>query len=149
MRWIQLNRESTKKKEFEARKKASAIFVRYNQNKELFNKIHSLRYRFMAQIGKEKAKPFDDLNQIVKEIISSAHLLTILWPERYFNTEEDKTKHYEQIKKAEKIFWDTFSKDDPINPKIDKVIADIEEVCKSVIMAKGTLHGLLNWPINK
>ncbi|MBU1147960.1 MAG: hypothetical protein KKD11_06360 [Candidatus Omnitrophica bacterium] len=137
------------KEQFEARKKASVIFVRYNQNKELFNKIHSLRYRFMAQIGKEKAKPFEDLNKIVKEIISSARLLAILWPERHFTTEEAKKKHYEQIRKTERVFWDTFSEDDPINPKIDKLMADIEEVCKSVIMAKGTLHGLLNWPIKK
>lgn len=141
--------ERESKDQFEARKKASVVFVRYNQNKELFNKIQSLRYRFMAQIGKEKAKPFEELNKIVREIISSSHLLAILWSERYFETEEERKKHYEQIRKAEKVFWDTFSEDDPINPKVEKVIVDIEEVCKRVIMAKGTLHGLLNWPIRK
>ena len=130
------DRESTE--QYGARKKASVVLVRYNQNNELFNKIHSLRYRFMAQIGKEKAKPFDDLNKIVKEIISSSHLLAILWSERYFSTEENKKKHYEQIKKAEEVFWDTFSENDPINPKLEKVIVDIEGVCKTVIMAKGT-----------
>lgn len=137
------------KEEFVARKKASIIFIRYNQNKELFNKIQSLRYRFMAQIGREKAKPFDDLNLLIKEIILSARQLARLWPERYFRTEEDKKKHYEQIRKIERVFWDTFSEDDPINPKVNRLIADIEEVCKNVIMAKGTLHGLLNWPIKK
>ena len=81
--------EFESKEQFEARKKASIVFIRYNQKKELFNKIHSLRYRFMAQIGKEKAEPFVDLNQIINEIISSSHLLAILWPERYFRTEED------------------------------------------------------------
>lgn len=141
--------EGERDEEFEARKKASIVFVRYNDNKELFNRIHSIRYRFMAQIGKEKAKPFDDLDRIIKDIISSAHLLAILWSEGNFKREEDGGKHYEDIKKAKKVFWDTFSDDDPINPRIDKVIKDIEEVCKNVITAKGTLHGLLNWPIKK
>lgn len=135
--------------EFDARKKASIVFARYNQNKELFNKIQSLRYRFMAQIGKEKAKPFDDLNNVIKEIVLSARQLARLWPERHFANEEEKEKHYERVRKAEDVFWDTFDEDDPINPKVDKIISDIEGICRSVIMAKGTLHGLLNWPIKK
>ena len=133
--------------EFNARKKASIIFVRYDQNKKLFNKIHSLRYRFMAQIGKERAKPFDDLNKIVNEIIVAARLLAILWPEKRFKNDEEEEKHYKRIRELQKVFWDTFSEDDPINPKANKVISDIEEICRNVIMAKGTLHGLLNWPL--
>lgn len=133
--------------EFKARKQASVIFVRYNQHKELFNKIHSIRYRFMAQIGKNKAEPFDDLNQIIKEIILSARQLSRSWARKRFPNEEEKEKHWEKVRKTEDIFWDTFSEDDPINPKLEKVIADIEKICKEVIMAKGTLHGLLNLPI--
>lgn len=144
---VQKSTESTE--EFKARKNASVVFVRYNQNKELFSKIQSLRYRFMAQIGKEKARPFDDLNHVIKEIILSGRQLARLWPERHFANEGEKEKHYERVRKAEDTFWDTFDKDDPINPKVDKIISDIEQICKDVIMAKGTLHGLLNWPIKK
>jgi len=144
---VQKSNES--REEFEARKNASVVFVRYNQNKELFSKIQSLRYRFMAQIGKEKARPFDDLNHIIKKIILSARQLASLWPERHFANEEEKGKHYERVRKAEDIFWDTSNNDDPINPKVDKIILEIEQICKNIIMAKGTLHGLLNWPIKK
>lgn len=140
--------ENEDKDEFDARKRASIIFVRYNQNKELFNKIQSQRYRFMAQIGKEKTKPYDDLGKIIKEVITAAHLLAMLWPERYFRTEEEKIRHSEKIEKAQKVFWNTFSDEDPINPKVDKVITDIENICKNIIMAKGTLSGMLNLPIN-
>lgn len=135
--------------QYQARKRASIVFVRYNQNKELFNKIQSHRYRFMAQIGKDKTKPFDDLDKIVKEIVTSAHLLAILWSERYFRTEEDRLKHSEQIRKAEKTFYSMSFDDDPINPKVDKLIINIEEICKNIIMAKGTLHGFLNMQIRK
>ncbi|MFH1548479.1 MAG: hypothetical protein ABID32_04115 [Candidatus Omnitrophota bacterium] len=135
--------------EFNARKKASIVFVRYNQNKELFNKIHSIRYRFMAQIGKEKAKPFNDLNQIIKEIILAARQLESLWSEGSFTDEEKRKKHRKKINEAQDVFWDTFSDDDPINPKLDKVIEDIEKICKEIIMAKGTLYGFLNLPIGR
>jgi hypothetical protein len=140
--------ERETEEDFGARKRASFIFVRYKQNNELFNKINSLRYRFMAQIGKEKAKPFDDLNKIIKEIVSSARMLAMLWSERHFSTTEDEEKkRREKIMKHERIIWDTFSDDDPINTKINKLILDIEKICENVIMAKGTLHGLLNLPV--
>src|SRR5690348_16339935 len=42
-----------------ARKNASIVFVRYNQHQETFNKLHAMRYRFMAQLGKDRAKAFD------------------------------------------------------------------------------------------
>ncbi|MDD5023423.1 MAG: hypothetical protein PHU63_04605 [Candidatus ainarchaeum sp.] len=141
----QEERESNE--EFEARKRASFIFVRYNQNKELFNKIHSFRYRFMAQIGKEEVKPFYDLDKLIKEIVTSARMLVFLWSEKYHKNEEEQEKKREQINKHEKIIWDTFSDDDPINAKVDKLILDIEKICKDVIMARGTLHGFLNLPI--
>ena len=60
--------ENESEERFEARKQASVVFKRYNERQELFNKIHAMRYRFMAQIGKEKAKPFEELRKIVNEI---------------------------------------------------------------------------------
>jgi hypothetical protein len=136
--------ERENKEDFEARKRVNFIFYRYNQNKELFNKIHSLRYRFMAQIGKEQAKPFDELDSLIKQIVAAARLLIILWPENKFQTEDEKKKHYEQIKRNEKIIWDPFSDDDPIKLRLNGLIKNIESVCQDVIVAKGTLSGFLN-----
>ncbi len=133
--------------EFQARKRANFIFVRYNQNKELFSKIHSLRYRFMSQIGKEKAKPFNELNALLREIISAARFLIMMWPEDNFRNEEDRKKHYEEIKKKEKIIWDEFSDQDPIKPKLTQIVKSIEEICQEVIVCKGSIHGFLNQKI--
>jgi spore coat polysaccharide biosynthesis predicted glycosyltransferase SpsG len=74
--------------QFQARKDASVIFHRYNQHQELFNKIHASRYRFMAQIGKEKSKPFEDLRGIVNEIVAAARTLSRLWARDHFRTDE-------------------------------------------------------------
>jgi len=141
--------ENESTEEFEARKKVNFIFVRFNKNKELFSKIHSLRYRFMAQIGKEKAMPFTALDGLIKEIISAARLLTILWTEKNILDEEARKVHYNQIKMNRSIIWDSFDKQDPINVKMEAIIVSIEAVCQEVIMAKGTLHGFLNSRLKK
>ncbi|MFH1519330.1 MAG: hypothetical protein ABIE75_02025 [Candidatus Omnitrophota bacterium] len=136
--------EKESEREYEARKNASIVFCRYRQHKELFNKIYSMRYRFMAQIGKDKAKPFDELHQMVNEILLSARTLAVLWSKNHFISQEAETKHYERRKKHEAIFWEKFAEEDPINPRLDKVITDIEKTCQEVIMGKGAIHGFLN-----
>lgn len=130
--------------EFEARKRASVVFVRYNVHQELFNKLHAMRYRFMAQIGKEESKPFDDLHQIINEIMSAARILARLWARDHFHTDEQWENHRKTIEKHEAIFWEGLAEDDPINPRVAVVIDEIEATCKSVIAGDGTLHALLN-----
>lgn len=135
--------------EYDARKKASVVFYRYNKNRELFNRIHALRYRFMAQIGKEKAKPFDDFHDIVNKIFLAARRLARYWPRDHFRSEEEREKHYKRIEELENVFWHTFDENDPINSHLDKVVEDIERTCQDVIIGKGTLFSILNRPIFK
>ena len=33
----------------------------YSKHREVFNKLHTLRYRFMVLFGADKVKPFDDM----------------------------------------------------------------------------------------
>lgn len=133
--------------EFQARKNASVVFVRYNQHLELFNKIYSMRYRFMAQIGRDKAKPFDDLKNIVNEITGAARALSRLWSHECLVTDDQRKQHRELIKKYEAVFWDEFEYDDPITLKVNAVITEIESTCKAVITGKGSLHSMLNTDI--
>ncbi len=37
---------------------AYVVFERYEKHKEVFNRLQSLRYRFMAQFGADAARPF-------------------------------------------------------------------------------------------
>ncbi len=104
-----------------------------------------MRYRFMAQIGKDKAKPFDDIRGITNEIVIAARILARLWASDFYGTsEEQRKKQWEQIRKHEAIFWDSMDKDDPINPKLEAVILEIESTCQKVISGEGTLYGFLN-----
>ena len=125
--------ENESEERFEARKQASVVFKRYNERQELFNKIHSMRYRFMAQIGKEKAEPFDELRKIVNEIFVSARMLSQLWSRRHFRTQEQEDKHYESIERHEAIFYEGIEEEDPIMPRIKKLVDEIEITCKAII----------------
>lgn len=116
-------------KSFEARRNASIVFVRYDKNKELFNKIYAARYRFMAQFGKDSAKPFDDLHKITAEIFSAAQVLARLWKQEHFRTPTAEREHFERIQEQENIFWEGLPDTDPINSRLDKIIKDIEAIC--------------------
>jgi len=136
--------EDESEAEYKARKNAFVVFYRYNEYQELFSKIHASRYRFMAQVGKKEAAPFEDLRLVINEIKFSARRLSRLWAENNHSTRDEKIKHRERLRKYEAIFWDDMEENDPINPKLEKIIRDIEYTCKSIIAGKGTLYGILN-----
>lgn len=129
---------------FQARRNASVVFHRYNQHQALFSKLHASRYRFMAQIGKEEARPFVELRAITSKITLAANILARLWPREHFRSEEQKKKHWDNIEGHEAVFWEGSAEDDPIKPILDKAIADMDATCKSIIVGKGTMHWFLN-----
>lgn len=133
--------ENETEERYEARKRASIVFKRYNENQELFNKIHAMRYRFMAQIGKKQAEPFEELRKIVNEIFISARMLSQLWSHRHFRTQEQEDKHYKSIERHEAIFYEGIEEKDPIIPRLNKLVSKIEITCNKIISGKGTLHG--------
>lgn len=133
--------------QYEARKNASVVFVRYNQHSDLFNKLHAMRYRFMALIGKGEAEPFEELRRIENDIFLSARMLARLWARDHFRTDEQWEKHNNDIRRHEEVFWGAGGEDDPIEPRVQKVIADIENICGAVITGERSLHALLNRPL--
>jgi hypothetical protein len=130
---------------WDARKSASVMLKRYNDHQELFNKLHAMRYRFMAQVGKKEAEPFEELRKITIELTTSARVLARLWAREHFRNGQDVEKFHERIQKYEDIFWETFEEDDPINPRLDAAIDEMEKTCKAIISGKGTLYGFLNF----
>lgn len=141
--------EGEPEEKYEARKQASIVFKRYNANQELFNKIHAMRYRFMAQIGKDHAEPFKELRKIVNEIFVSARMLSQLWSRRYFRTPEQEEKHYKNIERHEANFYEGIEEEDPIIPRLNKLVSEMESTCNTIISGKGTLHAFLNKPLTK
>ena len=132
--------------EKEAYDKAYVVFERINTHLELFNKIHAIRYRFMAQFGVNAVQPFDELRKIINKIQISARHLGQLWARRNirFRTQQQEDDHITEIRKHEAVFWEDLEEKDPINPKLAKCIAEIERTCRDVLSEKGTLFSLVN-----
>lgn len=134
---------------YQARKNASVVFHRYNQHQEIFNQLHAMRYRFMAQIGKEEAQPFDELRKIVNEITGAARILARRWAQSHFRSDQQRKEHEDSVSKQEAIFWEGLEAQDPINPRLTKTVEDMEQICRAVIEERFSLLELLNKPICK
>lgn len=128
--------EHESEKDYNARKNAAVVFKRFQDQHEVFSKLHALRYRFMATFGKSAAKPFDELNEIVWDVKRAAMRLGRLWARDYFATEEQANKHQEELQQYESIFWAGFDPD-PLLPRINACVSTMESTCRAIIE-----HGL-------
>jgi hypothetical protein len=139
--------ENEKAEDKRALDSAYVLIERYRSHAELFAKIHAMRYRFMAQIGVESAKPFDELSRVVNELISSAHEMARLStvPDWSIRSPEAEEKHHERLVKVHSIYYGTGGDDDPIEPRVTKLIQAIEVTCRGIIDSNGTLFALFNW----
>lgn len=144
--------ESETPEQKEAYDRAYVLIERFNTHIELFNKMHSVRYRFMAQFGPGAGKPFEDFRRILNEIQVSAQALARAWAEKYrhFRTDTQETDHYNFIRKQESIFWEGLPEEDIIKPGVENCIEDIEKICRPIIDNKSVLRFISDWhPIRK
>lgn len=129
-----------------ARDDAYVLLERYQKRQELFSKIYSMRYRFMVQVGREAAKPFEDLRGIVNELFGAARRLAHLWTTdcSSLQSEKQQEQFFERQQKYELIFWESDDEHDPINPRLDKVVSDMECICRGIITANGSGFSIFN-----
>ncbi len=136
--------EGESEAQWSARRNANVAFVRYGQHQELFNKIHAMRYRFMAQFGKDKAEPLLEVRNVTNEVLAAANTLSRLWPREHFRTDEQLQKHYDQIEKYEAKFWSMLSEEDELSNRIKAAVEEMEVTAKSEIEGKGSLYSIIN-----
>jgi len=124
---------------------AFVLVERYNRHIETFSRIHALRYRFMAQLGVDAGKPFSELNSIVNELLLSSRQMARLLTrrERTFRSDSDIEKHHQEMEKVDAVFY-RGSAEDPIAPRVDSAVAQLEHTCKGIIESRGTLFSLFN-----
>jgi len=127
---------------------AYVVFERYNKRQDLFNKLYAMRYRYMARFGKDAAKPFDDLRKIVNEIFLSARMLSYYWEQqgrRQWKNDQEFQDHLKEMHQYEAIFWEKSSSEDPIIPRVDAVISDIEAQSLKIIEQQTIFRRIRRW----
>ena len=117
-----------------------AAFVgveRYNKHSDIFGRIHALRYRFMAQFGKDAAAPFDKLKSILDELFVARRQWVMLSEvdEKIFTNPELLREHKSRIEKYDQILWGV-GKGDSISIELEKAVQNIEEICQPYIDRK-------------
>jgi len=112
---------------------AYVVFERYNNQKDVFSNFYKLKYRYIANFGKNSEQPFLIIRKATNEIFSAARMLG----QRYWKdqgrrrmSEAEFEKHLKQMEKFENIFWE-HDDDDEINKKINEAISICEDICKS------------------
>ncbi len=114
----------------EARDRVYFIYERFEKRQEIFNKLHSKRYQFKARFGPEKDKPFEDLKDIIIEIRVAAGSLARIWSQPYKN-EDPAIKN--KIRENQLVIQ-RIGEEDPITKRIEKIISDIDAICRPIIL---------------
>jgi hypothetical protein len=118
--------------------RAYVAFERFEKESELFNKIHSMRYRFMARFKVNDRMPFDDMRKIVDRIFSSAQMLGgVYWNEREYYLQDDvaKKEMRQKAKEHEQVFWE-HDENDEVNVAVKQIVSNIESICCPIIQRK-------------
>ncbi|MEX1215120.1 hypothetical protein [Saccharospirillum sp.] len=111
--------------------RAYIVFERYEQKKEVFVRLNTLKYRFMAVFGSETESLFHDIGRTVNSIFASANALgTRYWPQqgRVRMDEEQFQRHLDAMQRHEGIFWDTYGEDDEIRQRLAEYSTRLERI---------------------
>ncbi|MBV2183493.1 MAG: hypothetical protein KUL88_02975 [Rhizobium sp.] len=122
-------------KDAKLNQQAYVAVERMNHRSEKFSKVQSLRHQFEAYYGKEALVPFDEVLNIRNDIIRASYRLEMHWKKQggTFANGEDFKRHLEKMHEAEAIFWEGYSEADPINPRLETVMRQIDDMCRDVI----------------
>ena len=109
-------------------------FGRYQKQSELFGKLKSVRYRAMAQFGFSAGKPFDDLERIIREILSAAMALSRLWKKSENPSAEE--RHLTYQREMEACIWagvDAEGRPDAWAVRVDAIVSEVERLARPQI----------------
>lgn len=107
----------------------------YSKHHEVFNKLHTLRYRFMVLFGADKVKPFDAIRSIINDLFYATERLPSYWDweKDELKREEEAKKCQEKVHELESILFKTSEENDPLETRLNNIISNIEEICGKVL----------------
>ncbi|SRR5260221_12011535 len=130
--------KSRKKSEGETEEESSiydnayVAYERFQKNKEPFDKLQSIKFRFITIFGKEHEKLFDELTRIVNEILFAAQEIARIQLDSYSSIgREERGKEMRELRKT--IYSTSRTEDDPIEQRIQKLMKTVEGVCKKIV----------------
>ena len=126
--------------------RAYIVFELYEQRREVFVRLDTLKYRFMAVFGGETEVLFIDIARTVNSIFASANILgTRYWSQqsRVRMDEEHFQRHLDAMQRHEGIFWDSYGDDDEIRRALAKYKERLEEIIEPCFEKPMKTYGIL------
>ena len=103
---------------------------RLTHEKELFARLHSLRYAFAAHFGDASIEPFKEIMDVHNSIITSATVLIEM-----IHDDDDTGASFRNSAESllNTIGWGPAARPDDVDRKINKAIHDLEQSCRPVL----------------
>jgi hypothetical protein len=115
--------------------RAYIVYERFEKNKDIIEKLQSLKFRFISHFGKENEKLFVELTKIINEIFSASQEIASISLDKYARM--DRIEKGKRIKELHQIIYSTHkNEDDPIEKRVTKFIGDVEKICNRIIGGK-------------
>jgi ABC-type multidrug transport system fused ATPase/permease subunit len=109
------------------------VFERYENRKDAFVRLNTLKYKFMASFGHESEEIFVECNRIINSIfISARQLATHYWQRQgKVQMEDDEfQRHLAEMYRHEGVFWDRMDDNDEIRKKLEALQQKLDELTR-------------------
>lgn len=110
--------------------KAYVARERFERNKKPLEKLHTLKYRFIALYGKEYEKHFNKFSQTVHKIFFASDQIARVKLGEYGNEQELKNKI---MKESRADLYGSIKYDDNIEKELGIAVDAIEQKCRAII----------------
>jgi hypothetical protein len=113
-----------------ARNAAYGPIRRLRQSFDHIRDLRTRRHRFAALFGREATKPWDEIEAVLNEIHAASEAILMLRGE-HIQARDPHAKFYQEQRQILARRMD----DDPITPRVDTAVQEIEIICQPVIRA--------------
>ncbi|MGD8500652.1 MAG: hypothetical protein PVJ86_08385, partial [Phycisphaerales bacterium] len=115
-----------------------AVDKRLKQRAETFNKLKSMRSRFVVQFGPDEAGPFEEIRQVLIEIRNAVDHLREFGDAHMgaYDDAEDDEQLIMAMKEYEAILTCSREDEDEIDERVKRAVSQMEETCRNVIMER-------------
>lgn len=118
---------------------AYVAFERFEREREPFNKLKVIKFKFIVAFGKEYAKPFDEVRRIISEVLNASNAVFRhqLQEGKRVNqmSQAQLEKYLEKMQAYEDKLWasDSESETDLISARMVEAIEVIEIICNNIL----------------
>jgi len=126
-------KENETREQTEIYNQAYVVRERFERNKNSLEKLHTLKFRFIALYGKDYEKHFDKFSQTVNNIFFASDQIAMVKLGQYGNDRELTSKI---LKESRRDLYATIKDEDEIEKELKNAIKAIEDKCRTIIGKK-------------